>query len=171
MGNTNETPENFYTNKDMIYYLKNNNNIKCKFYNFCECELDITTKRRSNNHVCNSCYELWKINEQFNKGTLDTCDMCTSTNIICFSQSKCKHKLCRECFRYCYYGIIHITPEPAFPFPDKEDEYYNDEITRYNLDKTQIIKKWKKACDKTYYIHEKRNTIKCNCKKCPLCST
>ncbi len=169
MGNSIEASNKQPIN-DMTKYHQAAYNKQCKFYNFCGCELDIITKR-SNNHICNGCYELWKINEQFNRGTLDTCDMCTSTNVICFSQSKCKHKLCKECFRYCYYGIIPITPDPEFPLPDKEDEYYNDEITQFNLDKTRIIKEWKQACEQTYCIDEKRHTIKCHCKKCPICST
>lgn len=38
------------------------------------------------------------------------------------SQPNCEHTLCINCFKRCYYG----ENEPTFPYPDIEDEYYDD---------------------------------------------
>ena len=45
---------------------------------------------------------------------------------VCISQPRCNHSLCITCFKRCYYGDEMTDEEPIFPYPDIEDEYYDD---------------------------------------------
>ena len=51
------------------------------------------------------------------------CPICLETT-GCVTQPKCEHLACIPCLRQSYYG--NHDDEPAFPYPDIEDEYYDD---------------------------------------------
>lgn len=81
------------------------------------------------------------------------------------SQPNCEHTVCIECFKRCYYG----DDEPTFPYPDIEDEYYEDfhnpkQNPKWDTDYPLIkiyneeFTKWIQKCENEEYLH-----------KCPLC--
>jgi len=40
--------------------------------------------------------------------------------------SRCTHAICIVCFKRCYYGDESRAGEPVFPYPEMEDEYWDD---------------------------------------------
>lgn len=76
------------------------------------------------------------------------CPICFDTK-RCVSQPRCSHWVCIDCCKRWIYG-----DEPQFPYPDIEDEYYNDaDNTRWERDypliKTYLInwEEWEKTMD------------------------
>ena len=78
---------------------------------------------------------------------------------------KNRHLKCKRCKR-CYYG-----DEPIFPYPNIEDEYYDDPYSRTRNWETDypLIKiyneEWNKFDDERERKHEKETYLS----KCPLC--
>ena len=87
------------------------------------------------------------------------------------SQPNCEHTLCIECFKRCYYGDNDTENEPKFPYPDIENEYYdNQENPKLDYDLLYpLIKKynedWNKWDDEKNQKYENEE----NLQKCPLC--
>jgi hypothetical protein len=92
---------------------------------------------------------------------------------VCFetkkgiSQPKCSHFVCIDCFKRCYYG--DDSGEPSFPYPDIEEEYFEDpENSKWDLNYPLI-----KSYDIEWETWENNNTQKYNDEEnlrlCPLC--
>ena len=88
------------------------------------------------------------------------------------SQPRCNHSLCISCFKRCHYGDENRDGEPLFPYPDIEDEYYDDIypennkkwITDYPL--IQIFnEEWNKWDDENNDKHENERYLQ----NCPVC--
>lgn len=101
--------------------------IKCKNYEICECILPNWWFECKGKYLCTNC------DMQFgnDKGILEIkdnieCPICLEEKKgIC--QPKCDHYLCIDCFKRCYYGDDSKEGEPSFPYPDIEEEYYDDQ--------------------------------------------
>jgi hypothetical protein len=131
-------------NRDFIY--ENNNiaydiqcpesiggGIKCKNYILCEAVLPNYWFDMKSHYLCGNCdsmFGTWGNPEtEFSnngKGVLDVienldCMICLETKTG-ISLPKCDHYICIDCFKRCYYG----EPYPPFPYPDIQEEYYED---------------------------------------------
>jgi len=63
------------------------------------------------------------------------------------SQPNCEHTTCIDCFKRCHYGD-DTENEPKFPYPDIEDEYYdNEENPKWDND-YPLIKKYNEDWNK-----------------------
>lgn len=126
--------------KDNIYEENNigydfqypNGGIKCKNYELCEGILPKWWFECKGNYLSTSCHMMFGTwGEQTGKGILHIydnldCPICFETK-KCITQPNCEHTLCIECFKRCYYGS-DTEDEPVFPYPDIEDDYYNDPL-------------------------------------------
>ena len=87
----------------------------------------------------------------------------------CISQPRCSHSLCICCFKRCYYGDVNINREPIFPYPDIEDEYYDDTKNIKWVNDYPLIKIYNKEWNKWYNKKiEKYNNEK-YLRNCPIC--
>lgn len=84
------------------------------------------------------------------------------------SQPRCNHSLCIKCFKRCYYGD-DIEGEPLFPYPDIEDEYYDDQDNIKWVKDYPLIKKyneeWNKWEDENIHKYDNEKYLRF----CPLC--
>lgn len=159
---------------DCQYIEEEGGGIKCKNYKVCETVLPRWWFSCKNNYLCTSCHMLFGTwGDQSGKRILKIsdnaeCPICLE-NKCSVEQPRCKHTLCIDCFKRCYYGDDNAENEPTFPYPDIEYEYYEDQdnpkwdtdfplIHIYNI-------QWDKWDDDK---NEKRNNEEYLC-KCPLC--
>ena len=151
--------------------------IKCKNHELCGGDLsEFCFYIRGKEYLCINCHMMFGTwGTQTGKGILDISD-----NIECpiclevkrsISQPKCDHTLCIECFKRCYYGDDDTENEPKFPYPDIEDEYFDDddqENPKWEND-YPLIKiynaEWNKWNDK----REEKHVNESNLRVCPLC--
>jgi hypothetical protein len=159
--------ENSNIGYDFQYTKEDGGGIKCKNYVICECVLPKWWFDFKGNYLCNNCDMLF--------GTLKTtnnveCPICLETT-ECISQPGCNHSLCISCFKRCYYGDQNIEGKPIFPYPDIEEEYYEDtENIKWEND-YPLIKmyseedmNWEDA-KQTKYENEKNLRSCCLCRK------
>jgi hypothetical protein len=154
--------------------------IKCKNHELCRAVLPKWWFECKGHYLCINCHMMfgtWS-NQKANvyktgKGVLDISD-----NIECpiclekkrsISQPNCLHTLCIDCFKRCYYGDDVSENEPEFPYPDIEDDYYEDPRnpkweTEYPLIKI-YNKDWSKWDNENYERYENEKALR----KCPLC--
>ena len=172
--------ENNNIGYDWQYTEKDGGGIKCKNYELCEVILPKWWFKCKGHYLCSNCdimFGTWKNDTlgvcKTGKGALDMSD-----NIKCpiclevkrsISQPNCEHTLCIECFKRCYYGDNHIENEPIFPYPDIEDEYYEDQEnlkweTNYPLIKI-YNEDWNKWDDEQIRKYENEEYLR----KCPIC--
>lgn len=172
-------------NKDS-YYEKNNiahddqypepdgGGIKCKNYIVCGSVLPRWWFECKGCYLCTNCdmlFGTWSSEgkQYTGKGILETrdgfeCPICLEVK-KCISQPRCDHFVCIDCFKRCYYGDDSIEGRPVFPYPDIEDEYYDD------MDNT----KWKDYPLIEFYNEEfnrwddEKDTPEENLAKCPIC--
>jgi hypothetical protein len=97
------------------------------------------------------------------------CPVCLETG-LCVIQPNCSHSICIACFKRTRVNGPPRTGEPQFPYPDREDEYFetgNESsnpmfhdplIVKYNADWNL----WQDDWDRRYASEE-------NLRKCPLC--
>jgi hypothetical protein len=83
------------------------------------------------------------------------------------SQPKCSHSLCIGCFKRCYYGDTE--GEPDFPYPDIEEEYWEDQDNpKWNRDYPLIAvyhETWNMWDDARSMKYEREENLRI----CPLC--
>jgi len=95
------------------------------------------------------------------------CPICLE-NKICISQPRCDHYVCIDCFKRCYYGDEDTDGEPLFPYPDIEDEYYDDQENS-KWDEYPLIKihneEWNNWDDNKNEKYENEE----NLRNCPIC--
>ena len=151
---------------DRQYPEEDGGGIKCKNHELCEAILPKWWFECKGNYLCINCII----------GFGDVLD--TSDNVECpiclevkrsISHPNCEHTLCIKCFQRCYYGDNDTENEPKFPYPDIEEEYYeNQENPKWDNDYPLIQihnKEWNKWDDEN---NEKYNEEK-YLQKCPLC--
>jgi len=153
--------------------------IKCKNYELCQEKLPGWWFECKGNYLCSGCHMMfgtWKFQGQeykTGKGVLDIID-----NIECpvcldikrsISQPNCEHTLCIDCFKRCYYGNDDDENKPKFPYPDIENEYYNNQENPKWKNDYPLIKihneEYNKWCDEREHNYEKEKYLQ----NCPLC--
>ena len=96
------------------------------------------------------------------------CSVCFETKRS-IEQPNCKHTLCIDCFKRCYYKCYDVENEPIFPYPDIEDEYYdNQENSKWDND-YPLIKIYNEECNKWHDKIEQKYKYEKYLRKCPLC--
>lgn len=113
-----------------------NGGIKCKNYIICHEVLPEWWFDCKEHYLCTNCHMMfgtWKSREiQYTgKGYLpvhnnEECPICLEITTL-VEQPRCEHKCCINCFKRCYYGDEDKENEPQFPYPEIEDEYYDDQ--------------------------------------------
>jgi hypothetical protein len=164
-------------NSDNILYDNNykEDRIKCKNYELCNELLSKSWWDEMGSHfgnfICVQCHMFFGTWGSGGKGALPIID--DNECPICFEvqkgivQPNCEHALCINCFKHCYYG--ELSPEPLFPYPNIQDEYYND------IDDNNNVQKWNDDYPliKIYHIEwNKWNDsiiIDNNLSRCSLC--
>ena len=151
--------------------------IKCKNYIICNSLLPKWWFNSKGNYLCGNCnmmFGTWKSEEyeQFGKGILEIssnlkCPICLEIKDA-ISQPRCNHSLCISCFKRCYYGDENLEDEPIFPYPEIENEYYND-INNIKWENYPLIKmyneEWYKWNDVKRENYEQEEYLR----RCPIC--
>jgi hypothetical protein len=153
--------------------------IKCKNYELCETVLPKWWFECKGNYLCTNCHMMfgtWKFQGQeykTGKGVLDIsdnleCPICLEVKRS-ISQPNCEHTVCIKCFKRCYYGDDDAENEPQFPYPDIEDEYYDNTENPKWENNYPLIKihneEWNKWDDEKI----QKNSNEAYLQKCPLC--
>ena len=170
--------ENNNIGHDHQYTEEDGGGIKCKNYELCEAVLPKWWFECKGNYLCTNCHMMFGTwgsgeNSHTGKGILEKSDNVECP--ICYkversiSQPNCEHTVCIKCFKRCYYGDDDTENEPKFPYPDIEDEYYdNEENPKWDND-WPLIKKfnedWNKWDDEKNQKYENAEYLQ----KCPLC--
>jgi hypothetical protein len=165
-----------YENNNIIYNddftKEDGGGIKCKNYKLCNAILPKWWFSCKNNYLCINCHIIfgtWKFNN--GKGILEfinniECPICLEYKES-VSQPNCNHFICIDCCKRCYYG--DESGEPLFPYPDIEEEYYDDlDNPKWKIE-YPLIDKYEKdydIWDEDKYINYEKETF---LQKCPLC--
>ena len=163
---------------DFQYTEADGGGIKCKNYIICQCVLPNWWVDCEGSYLCSNCdmmFGTWESGDyQHNgKGILEVtcnleCPICLEVT-ECISQPRCNHSVCISCFKRCYYGDKNIDGEPIFPYPDIEDEYYDDpdNIKWFNYYPLIEIynEEWNKWDDERVEKYEQEEYLR----SCPIC--
>ena len=174
--------ENNNIGYDEQYTEEDGGGIKCKNYEVCERILPKCWFEYKNNYLCSTCHMMFGTwtehtgKKHIGKGILpifDNIECCICLEIKKnITQPRCDHLLCITCFRRCYYGDDSSENEPKFPYPDIEEEYYDNQQNSKWINNYPLIKKynddWDNWDDERQY---KRNIEAKYLAKCPLCRT
>ena len=159
---------------DWQYPIEMGGGIKCKNYELCDAVLPKDWFEYKCNYLCTNCHmEFGTWGNLNGKGHLKMfddieCPICLDTkrNI---ELPNCEHTICIDCFKRCRYGTSIDSLEPSFPYPEIEDEYYDDTENEKWSNDYPLISEYNKASaswsSKRYiaYDDEKYN------RKCPMC--
>jgi hypothetical protein len=128
--------ENSNIGYDYQYTEEDGGGIKCKNYIICESILPKWWFECKETYLCSNCdmmFGTWSSGEHIHtgKGTLKIsdnleCPICLDVT-TCVSYPRCDHSVCINCFKRCFFGDDTCEGEPIFPYPDIEDEYYDDQ--------------------------------------------
>lgn len=140
-----------YEKANSIYdYSDESNGIKCKNYEICKGILPEWWFECKDCYYCSNCDMMCLNDLKF--GDNIECPICLETQ-RCVTQPKCDHFICIDCFKRCYHGEDDKT-EPKFPFPEIEDEYFDDfendtnpKWSQYQFD----ISVWNEQCEEWDY--------------------
>ena len=152
--------------------------IKCKNFILCGTILPRDWFECKSHYLCVSCdcmFGTWGNPEtEFSnngKGVLDVIENVEC--MICFktknglSLPKCYHSVCIDCFKRMYYG--DDSGEPEFPYPEIQEEYYNDmENPKWNMDYPLIAmydEKWEQWDLRKLKKYREEQYLR----QCPLC--
>lgn len=164
--------ENNNIGYDWQYTEEDGGGIKCKNYELCEDVLPKWWFECKGHYLCTNCdmmFGTWKNGKgELNFSDNIECSICLYIKRS-VSQPNCEHTVCIECFKRCYYGDDDTENEPKFPYPDIEDEYYDDQDnpkweTDYPLIKTHN-EEWNKWDDEKVQKYENEEYLR----KCPIC--
>lgn len=167
--------ENSNIGFDEQYPEEDGGGIKCKNYELCKCVLPKWWFECKGNYLCSPCHMLFGTwgKSHTGKGVLEIsdnldCPICLE-NKRSIEQPNCEHTLCIDCFKRCYYGDDDAENEPNFPYPDIEEEYYEDQFNPKWEKDYPLIKihneEWNKWDDKKNEKYENEK----NLRNCPLC--
>jgi hypothetical protein len=165
---------------DHQYPKETGGGIKCKNYDVCAAVLPVWWFECKGEWLCTGCDEqfgTWTYSDGIRtikhtgKGILDTkenieCPICLECSKG-ISQPNCNHYICINCFKRCYYGDVSDCPQ--FPYPEVEDEYYEDQENSKWADSYPLIKLYDEAYDIWYYNHFEKYEKEDYLRKCPLC--
>ena len=152
--------------------------IHCKNYIICGAVLPEWWFDCKGNYLCMNCdimFGTWESGgiKYIGKGVLEItnnieCPICLEIK-ECISQPRCNHSVCISCFKRCYYGDESREGEPIFPYPDIEDDYYDDtENPKWEIDYPLIKiynEEWNKWDDEKNERYENEE----NLRSCPIC--
>lgn len=136
---------------------------KCHNYTLCRNTLELDNP----SPLCTCCRLLFP-DGQLTFHEHVNCPVCTEyTRGVC--QPHCEHALCIGCFQHCYFNFTHH--EPTFPYPEMEEEYYDDPFhqrwdTHYPFIYDYLVKwlEWDNALEESENTRDKDFL-----RKCPLC--
>jgi hypothetical protein len=165
--------------RDLAYELNNKcsyedeNGIKCKNYKVCKEILPEWWWDCKGKYLCTNCdilFGTW--GDKKGKGELTfniiECIICYETTEG-VTYPNCEHYVCISCFKRNWYGSKNIEEEPKFPYPDLEDEYYEEEELYEKLYNDPLIIKYNEEHNKW----EDKNNLKYEneeyLRKCPVC--
>ena len=150
--------------------------IKCKNYIICKTVLPKWWFECKGRYLCTNCHMMfgtWRSGDchQLGRGILEMsgileCPVCLEFK-ECITQPKCDHSLCISCFKRIYYGEDR-KDEPIFPYPDIEDEYYDD-TENIKWKKYPLIELYNEEWNKWYDAIEENYNKEENLRRCPLC--
>jgi len=148
---------------------KGEEGIKCKNYEVCEAVLPKWWFECKGNYLCTNCHMMFGTWSAINAGMIYVkCPICLEVKRS-IAQPNCKHTICIKCFKRCYYGDNDTENEPKFPYPDIEDEYYDDQDnSKWDKDYPLIKihhEEWNKWDDEK----DKKYSNEVHLRKCPLC--
>ena len=167
--------ENSNIGFDEQYPEEDGGGIKCKNYELCEAVSPKWWFECKGNYLCTNCHMLFGTwgKSHTGKGVLEIsdnldCPICLE-NKRSIEQPNCEHTLCIDCFKRCYYGDDDSENEPNFPYPDIEEEYYEDKFNPKWEKDYPLIKihneEWNKWDDKKNEKYENEE----NLRNCPIC--
>lgn len=150
----------------------NGDGIKCKNYILCKSVLSEWWYDCKGHYICTNCdvfFGKWK----GGKGELKIhnnieCPICLE-KLDCIEQAFCNHKLCIKCFKRCYYGDEMLDSMPIFPYPEIEDEYFDDEDNEKWIITYPLIIKYIEDYELWLDIKEQKYYNEENLRKCPIC--
>ena len=143
--------------------------IKCKNYEVCDRVLGRWWFDCKGDYLCTSCDVTFgsKILTISADDNLE-CPVCLET-AKGVTHLHCNHYVCISCFKRCYYG--DNSGEPTFPYPEIENEYYEDTdpegtkwVTQYPLI-SSYHDKWYEWIDKRNQRHLDEKYLR----NCPIC--
>ena len=161
---------------DYQYTEEDGGGIKCKNYEVCDTVLPKWWFDCKGCYLCINCdmmFGTWESCEKkyVGKGILEItdnaeCPICLEHK-RCISQPKCNHNVCIDCFKRCYYG--DESGEPVFPYPEIEDEYYEDRENSKWKNEYRLIQlydeEWNKWDDERTYRYANEEYLRA----CPIC--
>ncbi len=150
----------------------NGDGIKCKNYIICEAVLPNWWYDCKGHYICTNCdcmFGEWI----GGKGVLEInnnmeCPICLEIN-DCIEQAFCNHKLCIKCFKRCYYGDEMLELMPIFPYPEIEDEYFDNSDNEKWINEYPLIKKYNEDYDLWLDMKDEKYKNEENLRKCPIC--
>lgn len=101
--------------------------------------------------------------------TPEECPICTEVS-QCVVLPNCTHRLCITCFRRCYVNGPPRVGEPPFPYPEKEDEYFETGNEHTNqLYHDPLVMKWNDDWEKWDDEWNSKYRNESNLRTCPIC--
>jgi len=164
-------------NRDFDYTEEDGVGIKCKNYKICDTVFPKWWFDCKGSYLCTNCdmmFGTWGSgeNQHVGKGHLEItdnleCPICAEVK-ECISHPRCNHFVCISCFKRCYYGDENIEGEPIFPYPDIEDEYYDD-TQNIKWENYPLIKIYDEESNKWDDDKNEKYNQEEYLRKCPLC--
>lgn len=108
------------------------------------------------------------------KETPEECPVCMEVS-ECVVLPSCTHTMCIPCFQRCYVNGPPKTDEPPFPYPEREDEYYDemDSLTTNpvyrDLYYDPLVEKWNEDIERWHDRWDAKYADEENLRKCPIC--
>jgi hypothetical protein len=147
-----------------------NGGIKCKNHLLCGAVLPEWWYDCKGHYLCSNCdcmFGKW----QGGKGVLPTkqdteCAVCLETGIA-INLPNCEHYICINCFKRIWYG--DDSGEPEFPYPEIEDQYYDDpDNLKWDME-YPLIKKYNEDWDEWDDARMDKYNSEKHLRCCPLC--
>jgi len=139
--------------------------IKCKNHIVCDAVLPKWWYDCKGCYLCINCLVLgW--------GNLRTfiemeCPICLDTNTVITRPTCEHHPICVSCFKRCYYGVREN--EPKFPYPEVEDEYFDDQDNPKWESDYPLIRTYNKEWNDWEDLREYKNQTEQNLRTCHYC--
>lgn len=163
---------------DEQYTEEDGGGIKCKNFELCKAVLPQWWFDCKGNYLCTNCdmfFGTWGSGENLHigKGILEIsdnieCPICLEVK-KCISQPRCNHSLCISCFKRCYFGDKDTEGEPEFPYPDIEDEYFDDPENIKWTNDYPLIEIYNEKCSNWEVERWEKYDNESNLRICPLC--
>ena len=150
------------------------NGIKCKNYKVCESILPDWWWECKEKYLCTNCDILFgSWGDKKGKGELKfnnniECPICYETNEG-VTYPNCEHYICISCFKRNWYGNKNNENKPKFPYPELEDEYFEEEELYKRLCNDPLIIKYNEEYNKLEEGNEIAYDNEKYLRKCPFC--